>query len=193
MPRSFGFPEALEFRDRLARETGVELVVRTVQDSIDRGRCVEWTGPGASRNALQSVTLLDAIAELRMDAALGGARRAAAGPHALDAAAGRGTLRGAPRPLPDRGRRHLHRRHGIGRLVRGRGAGRAGPPATERNASHGATERTPCLSSVAQSVEVPSARLRLHARPTSREPRVLDSAGAGRRLPRTASSLLHCT
>jgi sulfate adenylyltransferase subunit 2 len=69
------FPEALEFRDRLARETGVELVVRTVQDSIDRGRCVEETGPGASRNALQSVTLLDAIAELRIDAALGGARR----------------------------------------------------------------------------------------------------------------------
>ena len=69
------FPEALEFRDRLARETGVELIVRTVQDSIDRGRCVEETGPGASRNSLQSVTLLDALAELKADAALGGARR----------------------------------------------------------------------------------------------------------------------
>ena len=69
------FPEALEFRDRLARETGMELLVRTVQDSIDRGRCAEETGPGASRNALQSVTLLDALAELRADAAIGGARR----------------------------------------------------------------------------------------------------------------------
>ncbi|MBD0321713.1 MAG: sulfate adenylyltransferase subunit CysD [Gemmatimonadetes bacterium] len=69
------FAEALEFRDRLARETGAQLVVRTVQDSIDRGRCVEETGPGASRNSLQSVTLLDAIAELRVDAAVGGARR----------------------------------------------------------------------------------------------------------------------
>ncbi|HYW08505.1 MAG TPA: sulfate adenylyltransferase subunit CysD [Longimicrobium sp.] len=69
------FPEALEFRDRLAAETGVELVVRTVQDSIDRGRCVDETGPGASRNSLQSVTLLDAVAELRADAAIGGARR----------------------------------------------------------------------------------------------------------------------
>jgi len=69
------FPEALEFRDRLARDTGVELIVRRVQDSIDRGRCVDETGPGASRNSLQSVTLLDAIAELKADAALGGARR----------------------------------------------------------------------------------------------------------------------
>jgi sulfate adenylyltransferase subunit 2 len=69
------FPEALEFRDRLAAETGVELVVRTVQDSIDRGRCVDESGPAASRNSLQSVTLLDAVAELRLDAAIGGARR----------------------------------------------------------------------------------------------------------------------
>jgi sulfate adenylyltransferase subunit 2 len=69
------FPEALEFRDRLAAEAGAELVVRCVQDSIDRGRCVDETGPQASRNALQTVTLLDAIAELRIDAAVGGARR----------------------------------------------------------------------------------------------------------------------
>ncbi len=69
------FPEALEYRDRLAQELGVELLVRTVQDSIDRGRVVEETGPTASRNALQTVTLLDAIAELKLDAAVGGARR----------------------------------------------------------------------------------------------------------------------
>ncbi|HEV2147586.1 MAG TPA: sulfate adenylyltransferase subunit CysD [Longimicrobiaceae bacterium] len=69
------FPEAIEFRDRLARETGAELLVRYVQDSIDRGRVVEETGPGASRNALQTTTLLDALAELKADAAMGGARR----------------------------------------------------------------------------------------------------------------------
>jgi hypothetical protein len=69
------FPETLEFRDRLAAEAGAELVVRCVQDSIDRGRCVDETGPQASRNALQTVTLLDAIAELRIDAAVGGGRR----------------------------------------------------------------------------------------------------------------------
>jgi sulfate adenylyltransferase subunit 2 len=69
------FPEALEFRDWLAAEVGCELLVRTVQDSIDRGRVAEETGPRASRNALQTVTLLDAIAELRVDAAFGGGRR----------------------------------------------------------------------------------------------------------------------
>ncbi len=69
------FPEAIEFRDWLARETGADLLVRSVQDSIDRGRVVEETGPFASRNALQTVTLLDAIKELRVDAAIGGARR----------------------------------------------------------------------------------------------------------------------
>jgi sulfate adenylyltransferase subunit 2 len=69
------FPEALEFRDWLVAETGAELIVRYVQDSIDRGRAVEETGPNASRNALQIVTLLDAIAELRVDCAIGGARR----------------------------------------------------------------------------------------------------------------------
>jgi sulfate adenylyltransferase subunit 2 len=69
------FDEALEFRDWLAETTGAELLVRYVQDSIDRGRCVEETGPNASRNALQTVTLLDALQELKVDAAFGGARR----------------------------------------------------------------------------------------------------------------------
>jgi sulfate adenylyltransferase subunit 2 len=69
------FPETLEFRDDLAAATGAELIVRRVQDSIDAGRCVDETGPRASRNAIQSVTLLDAIAELRIDAAIGGGRR----------------------------------------------------------------------------------------------------------------------
>lgn len=69
------FPETLAFRDRLVAQMGVELIVRYVQDSIDRGRVVEERGPTASRNALQTVTLLDAIVELRIDAAIGGARR----------------------------------------------------------------------------------------------------------------------
>ena len=69
------FPEAIEFRDRFVEETGLELIVRYVQDSIDRGRVREEEGPQASRNALQTVTLLDAIRELGVDAALGGARR----------------------------------------------------------------------------------------------------------------------
>jgi sulfate adenylyltransferase subunit 2 len=69
------FPETLEFRDWLAAETRAELLVRYVQDSIDQGRSLEETGPNASRNALQTVTLLDAIAELKIDVALGGARR----------------------------------------------------------------------------------------------------------------------
>jgi sulfate adenylyltransferase subunit 2 len=69
------FPETLEFRDRLARELGEELIVRSVQDSIDRGRAVDPANPRTGRNALQSVTLLDAIAELKFDAVIGGARR----------------------------------------------------------------------------------------------------------------------
>ena len=69
------FEETLEYRDRLAAETGAELIVRYVQDSIDAGRVKDETGPNASRNALQTVTLLDAIAELKIDAAMGGARR----------------------------------------------------------------------------------------------------------------------
>jgi sulfate adenylyltransferase subunit 2 len=69
------FPETLEFRDRFLREMGNELIVRYVQDSIDQGRVKEEIGPEASRNALQTVTLLDTLRELRADAALGGARR----------------------------------------------------------------------------------------------------------------------
>ena len=69
------FPETLEFRDAFANQMGCTLVVRSVQDSIDQGRVKEETGPTASRNALQTVTLLDAIKELALDAAIGGARR----------------------------------------------------------------------------------------------------------------------
>ncbi|HEU4453119.1 MAG TPA: sulfate adenylyltransferase subunit CysD, partial [Longimicrobium sp.] len=69
------FPETLEFRDRLAESTGAELIVRRVQDSIDAGRCAEEPGPNPSRNALQTVTLLDTLRELGADAALGGGRR----------------------------------------------------------------------------------------------------------------------
>jgi sulfate adenylyltransferase subunit 2 len=69
------FPELLEYRDRVVAELGVELIVASVQDSIDRGRVREENGPRASRNALQTVTLLDAITEHRFDAVFGGARR----------------------------------------------------------------------------------------------------------------------
>jgi sulfate adenylyltransferase subunit 2 len=69
------FPEAIEFRDRRVAELGERLVVALVEDSIRAGRVVEQTGPGASRNGLQTVTLLDAITEHRFDAAFGGARR----------------------------------------------------------------------------------------------------------------------
>jgi sulfate adenylyltransferase subunit 2 len=69
------FPEVIEFRDRRVAELGERLIVASVQESIDRGRVVEETGPRASRNQLQTVTLLDAIAEHRFDAAFGGARR----------------------------------------------------------------------------------------------------------------------
>jgi sulfate adenylyltransferase subunit 2 len=69
------FPEVIAFRDRRVGELGVELVVASVQDSIDRGRVVEETGPRASRNRLQTTTLLDAIADHGFDAAFGGARR----------------------------------------------------------------------------------------------------------------------
>jgi sulfate adenylyltransferase subunit 2 len=69
------FPEAIDFRDRRVAELGERLIVASVEDSIRRGRAVEQTGPRASRNALQTVTLLDAIAENGFDAAFGGARR----------------------------------------------------------------------------------------------------------------------
>jgi sulfate adenylyltransferase subunit 2 len=69
------FAEAIEFRDRRVAELGERLIVASVQDSIDRGRVVEQTGPRASRNQLQTTTLLDAIEEHGFDAAIGGARR----------------------------------------------------------------------------------------------------------------------
>jgi len=69
------FPEVIEFRDRRVEELGERLIVASVQESIDRGRVVEETGPRASRNRLQTTTLLDAIEEHRFDAAIGGARR----------------------------------------------------------------------------------------------------------------------
>ena len=69
------FPETLEFRDQLVQELGVDLIIRKVQDSIDEGKVVEETGKYASRNSLQTTTLLDAIEEFRFDACIGGARR----------------------------------------------------------------------------------------------------------------------
>jgi sulfate adenylyltransferase subunit 2 len=69
------FPEVIAFRDRRVAELGERLIVASVQDSIDRGRVVEETGPRASRNRLQTTTLLDAIEEHGFDAAFGGARR----------------------------------------------------------------------------------------------------------------------
>src|SRR5882757_9282061 len=69
------FEEVIEFRDRRVAELGERLIVASVQESIDKGRVVEETGPRASRNQLQTVTLLDAIAEHGFDAAFGGARR----------------------------------------------------------------------------------------------------------------------
>jgi sulfate adenylyltransferase subunit 2 len=69
------FPEVIAFRDRRVAELGERLIVASVQESIDAGRVVEETGPRASRNRLQTTTLLDAIAEHGFDAAFGGARR----------------------------------------------------------------------------------------------------------------------
>lgn len=69
------FPETVEFRDRLCKELGLELIVRNVQDSIDEGKVKEESGRYASRNMLQTTTLLDAIEEFKFDACIGGARR----------------------------------------------------------------------------------------------------------------------
>ncbi len=85
-PASFPFPimhidtgqnfdEVIAFRDRRVAELGERLIVASVQDSIDQGRVAEETGPRASRNRLQTTTLLDAIATHGFDACLGGARR----------------------------------------------------------------------------------------------------------------------
>jgi sulfate adenylyltransferase subunit 2 len=69
------FEETIKYRDDLAEKTGTRLIVKYVQDSIDKGRAVEEKGLNASRNVLQTVTLLDAIEELKFDCALGGGRR----------------------------------------------------------------------------------------------------------------------
>jgi sulfate adenylyltransferase subunit 2 len=69
------FPEVIAYRDKLVEEMGARLIVASVQDSIDTGRVTEEKGPRASRNRLQSVTLLDAIEEHGFRAAFGGARR----------------------------------------------------------------------------------------------------------------------
>ncbi|MEA2419535.1 MAG: sulfate adenylyltransferase subunit 2 [Thermoleophilaceae bacterium] len=69
------FPEVVEYRDQMVADVDAQLIVALVQDSIDKGRVTEETGPRASRNRLQSVTLLDAIEEHGFKAAFGGARR----------------------------------------------------------------------------------------------------------------------
>ncbi len=102
------FPEVIEFRDRRVAELGERLVVASVQESIDRGRVVEQTGPRASRNQLQTTTLLDAMEEHGFDAAIGGARfrrpRQRAGPPGLSVYRLRTLHAGHPRP-----RRHPRR------------------------------------------------------------------------------------
>ncbi|NER11553.1 sulfate adenylyltransferase subunit 2 [Muriicola jejuensis] len=69
------FPETIAFRDKLINELGVQLIVGSVQDSIDQGRVAEEKGKSATRNALQITTLLDAIEEHKIDCAIGGGRR----------------------------------------------------------------------------------------------------------------------
>jgi len=69
------FQETLDFRDKLMQSTGGTCIVRLVQDSINSGRAVEEKGVNASRNVLQTITLLDALEEFKFDAALGGGRR----------------------------------------------------------------------------------------------------------------------
>lgn len=69
------FQETLDFRDNLMKETETKLIVRYVQDTIDQGKAVDETGVNSSRNKLQTITLLDGIEELKIDAAMGGGRR----------------------------------------------------------------------------------------------------------------------
>ncbi len=69
------FPETLEFRDQYVKEIGAKLIVGSVQQSIDEGKAVEEKGYNASRNAIQTITLLDTIEEYKFDCAIGGARR----------------------------------------------------------------------------------------------------------------------
>lgn len=69
------FPETIEFRDRMSKELGLNLIVRNVQEAIDQGKLIDETGKYASRNSLQTTILLDAIEEFKFDACIGGARR----------------------------------------------------------------------------------------------------------------------
>ncbi|NTW31696.1 MAG: sulfate adenylyltransferase subunit CysD [Bacteroidetes bacterium] len=69
------FIETLDYRDNLMKQTGATCIVRCVQDTIDKGKAVEEKGYNASRNVLQTITLLDAIEEFKFDAAMGGGRR----------------------------------------------------------------------------------------------------------------------
>lgn len=69
------FPETIQFRDQLVSKLGVKLLIGSVQESIDSGRVVEEKGKNATRNALQTTTLLDSIEELHIDCAIGGGRR----------------------------------------------------------------------------------------------------------------------
>jgi sulfate adenylyltransferase subunit 2 len=69
------FEETIEFRDSLVKELGVELIVASVQQSIDEGKAAEEKGPNPSRNKIQTITLLDAIEKHKFDAAFGGGRR----------------------------------------------------------------------------------------------------------------------
>jgi sulfate adenylyltransferase subunit 2 len=69
------FPETMEYRDQFVKDIGAELIVESVQESIDQGKVVEETGVNASRNSLQTVALLDGLENGQYDAALGGGRR----------------------------------------------------------------------------------------------------------------------
>lgn len=69
------FPETIIYRDELVRKLGLKLIVGSVQESIDSGRVMEETGANASRNALQTVTLLDTLEQYKIDGAMGGGRR----------------------------------------------------------------------------------------------------------------------
>lgn len=69
------FPETITFRDEFMKTIGANLIVGSVQESIDSGRAKEEKGPNASRNALQTITLLDTLEKGKYDAAMGGARR----------------------------------------------------------------------------------------------------------------------
>ena len=69
------FPETIRFRDKLMEETGEKIIIKYVQDSINKGTAIEEKGPNASRNGLQTTTLLEGLEEGKYDAALGGARR----------------------------------------------------------------------------------------------------------------------